>query len=407
MKNLLMISFKNVIKSKERAVLTFLILAFGAMFYVYVYGLLGALLNISSNDTRAEETADIRIRIQNFDEENPLSQTNLFPANDAPFVQGGYTFTPRLMASAEADNYKDVLPINLVGIDPARDGAVFGVKTSRPEPVGDGYAWVGSALAQDLKLKEGDFINITFRTLDIDGESATISAAYEIGALLSSNNPIYNEKGVMIDINELQSLLGTNLVSYYSVRLPDIKTLNADAAALQKSLPNNEVVTWEYLTKEARESINIRKQFMGVFIMMIVLITLIGLMNTILISVWEKRKTTGTLRALGYSNQEIITLFVFEGLWIGFIGALIGTILGVLLNIPLVIYGINMEQFLKMGGETMNVGFYIPPVLKSQWDIPSIITPIIFMPLAAMLVSIYPARRSIKMSIVDCLRNKD
>ncbi|MGL5721937.1 MAG: ABC transporter permease [Brevinema sp.] len=403
MKQLLLLSFKNVVKSRERVILTFLILTFGAMCYTVMSSLLDGLLSASVDETRAEDTADIRIRHANFDEEKAASEDNLFLTNETPLQNAGYTYAPRLFLSAEADNAQDSLPVLFIGIDPQKDAQVLTLKKSNDEPLDDGLVWVGGALARDLGVGEGDYINLTFRSLS----GAYISAEYEIGALLSSQLPIYDENAIFVDIADLNNLLNTNVVTYYSVKLDNNADLFKESAKIKELYPNNEVLNWFDMSKETRDTLNVRKQFMNVFILLIMLITLVGLINTILISVWEKRKTTGTLRALGYNNKEIMWLFIFEGAWIGFIGAVLGVLLGVLINIPLVVIGYSVADLIKIEGQSLNVGFTVPPVIHSTWSLSAILIPIIFMPIAAMLVSIYPARKSVKMSIVDCLRTTD
>ncbi|MGL4560750.1 MAG: ABC transporter permease, partial [Brevinema sp.] len=141
--------------------------------------------------------------------------------------------------------------------------------------------------------------------------------------------------------------------------------------------------------------------------LMILVITLIGIANSVLISVWEKRRLVGTLRAIGYSDRSILCLFIFEGAWIALIGAALGAFISALINIPLSFIGFDVLTLLKIGSKTIDVGFYIPPIIRTAWDLKIFLFPIIVTPIAAMLVSIFPAYKSIKMTIIECIRNND
>ena len=400
----LMMSLKNVLRAKGRAIMTLSILSLGILIFIFYGTFVEGFMNQSIQGSIDEEISHIRIRALNYDEDLPLNKTNMFYiSSDALDKIEGISYTPRLTMSADIDNYEDSLPIVLIGIDSTKDEKVFTLSSTSGEPLGD-TAWLGGSVARDMGVNIGDYVNLTFRS----PVGTYISGEYEVGGIINSGNPLFSEQGVVIALQELQSLIGTNLISFYSIKLDDKNQLESIATQVKRAYPNNEVLTWLDLTEDLRLMMEQKDGMLGSIYFIIALIAFLGLMNSILISVWEKRKNTGTLRALGYKDKDIIKIFVYEGFWIGLAGSILGVVLGILLNIPLSTIGINYGALATSGdGATMDFGVYIPNIIRSVWNPVYFIGPLIVIPIVAMLVSYFPAKKSIQMSIVDCIRNKD
>ena len=397
-------SLKNVLRAKGRAIMTLSILSLGILIFIFYGTFVEGFMNQSIQGSIDEEISHIRIRALNYDEDLPLNETNMFYiSSDALDKIEGISYTPRLTLSADIDNYEDSLPIVLIGIDSTKDEKVFTLSSTSGEPLGD-TAWLGGSVARDMGVNIGDYVNLTFRS----PVGTYISGEYEVGGIINSGNPLFSEQGVVIALQELQSLIGTNLISFYSIKLDDKNQLDSIATQVKRAYPNNEVLTWLDLTEDLRLMMEQKDGMLGSIYFIIALIAFLGLMNSILISVWEKRKNTGTLRALGYKDKDIIKIFVYEGFWIGLAGSILGVVLGILLNIPLSTIGINYGALMASGdGATIDIGFYIPNIIRSVWNPVYFVGPLLVIPIAAMLVSYFPAKKSIQMSIVDCIRNKD
>ncbi len=402
---LFMMAIKNILRSKRRTFRTIAVLSMGVVIFVFYGTLMSGFNAISLEETIKEDTAHIQVRKKNFDEDFPYTTENMFAFNASKLSEiEGMQYTPTIRLNGEVDNYEDALNVIIFGVDAESVSDVFDIKTTSEESLGD-KAWLGSSIAHDMNLSVGDFVNITFRTK----EGAFISAEYEIGGLLNSANALFSKNGVMIDINELQSMLDTDNITFMNIRVENESNIDQRKEDISRGYPNVQVLGLDELTKDLQALNDTKNAFMYPFYGIIALITFLGLANSVLISVWEKRKTMGTLRALGFFDQEIVKIFVFEGFFIGLIGAIIGVFIGVLINIPMANIGLDFASLAATGsGEfVFDADFYVPPVMKSSWDAIYFVGPLVAIPLFAMLVSYFPARKSIKMSIVECIQNKD
>jgi ABC-type lipoprotein release transport system permease subunit len=132
------------------------------------------------------------------------------------------------------------------------------------------------------------------------------------------------------------------------------------------------------------------------------IIAAVGISNTMLMAVYERVREIGMMRAMGMNNGDIRLTFLFEAGGIGLIGAVFGVGLGVIANWLMVRWGIDMSAL--MGH--MDIGYRVAGSFRSAWHPQAIVGGFVFGVIAAMLFSILPSSRALKMQITDCLRYK-
>ncbi len=100
--------------------------------------------------------------------------------------------------------------------------------------------------------------------------------------------------------------------------------------ALRGDLPDCMVVSWEEANRKFLDVLNVEKMMMFFLLIFIVLVAAFSITNTLITSVYQKTREIGLLKALGCSDGAVMRIFVFQGLLVGVIGSLAGTLTGIL-----------------------------------------------------------------------------
>lgn len=125
------------------------------------------------------------------------------------------------------------------------------------------------------------------------------------------------------------------------------------------------------------------------------IVSAIGMFNTMTIALLERTQEIGVMKSLGASNGDIWKMFLFEAVIIGFLGGASGIFIGVVAG-KLSNFGIN-KLANSLGGEEVTL-FYIPYEF--------IVIILVFSLIVGFLTGLYPARRASRLNVLDALRYK-
>jgi ABC-type lipoprotein release transport system permease subunit len=137
-------------------------------------------------------------------------------------------------------------------------------------------------------------------------------------------------------------------------------------SALAPALPGYEVESWNQNYPELEAAINTKGGVMNVFGVIIISIAAIGILNLLLMAVYERTREIGLLGALGVKPRQIAALFVLEGAMIGLVGAAAGVIVGLAINGAFAQVGLDYSSFASMSDYMALINSRIYPSLGLQ-----------------------------------------
>ncbi len=150
-------------------------------------------------------------------------------------------------------------------------------------------------------------------------------------------------------------------------------------------------------SKEIQQSItqivNVLQIMVGVFGMITVIASVFGIVNTQYISVLERTREIGLMKALGMRSRDVRRLFMIEAGWIGFLGGLIGAIVAIII-------GTLMNPWIS---DKLDLGEGNSLLIFRLTDILALIAGLI---LVAMLAGFLPARKAAKLDPIEALRTE-
>jgi len=129
------------------------------------------------------------------------------------------------------------------------------------------------------------------------------------------------------------------------ITLKQVGTESTVVAALSPMLPGYEVESWERNYPELGTAINRKSIVMDIFSVIIVMIAGIGILNLLMMAVYERTREIGLLGAMGLKPRQIATTFILEGTLIGIIGVIVGVGVGLAVNLSLGKVGMDYSQF--------------------------------------------------------------
>ena len=162
-------------------------------------------------------------------------------------------------------------------------------------------------------LTEGGGVNT--QTYGVTGTTATVIAALDNTA-------------VFMDLSDAQALMGTQQVPQLIVFLKETADTNPVAAKLRADLGGLTIRTWEQLSPYYQQANSAYQLVLAVARFIVLIVALFSISGTLSLSVMERLREVGTLRAFGTRRAGLLTMFVWEGLALGLAGALVGCAAG-------------------------------------------------------------------------------
>jgi putative ABC transport system permease protein len=170
----------------------------------------------------------------------------------------------------------------------------------------------------------------------------------------------------------------------------------------QMPIVRNQIVEMGYLVSSLSDVIEQANKIFGIvqiilamFGLIALVVSAIGMFNTMTISLLERINEIGIMRSIGAASSDIRLLFLLESVIMGFAGGVGGVIVG-FIGGGLANIGINILAS-SFGGQAVNL-FYFP-----VWFVLFII---IFSTVIGFLTGVYPAKRASKLNPLDALRYK-
>ncbi len=415
MKMILHIAWRNLMRNKRRTILSAVTIAVGMMYFAMMDTMMTGMDKGAVDNMIELSTGAVKIQTRKYEADQqslPLEhgisdrkEISELLMKDSR-VKG---ITGRTIFLGQLSNYEDVYPVQGIVVERENDENVFSLKQyiegeyfseeSRNEII------LGADLAEDLNVGLGGLITLYSRTR-FDTRNAD---EFVIVGLIKSTDPNINQNSVLItreageEFLELEGLI-TELVVSLNERNA-FKTLVNDMVEIQTTLrnafPEDTVMTFNETGADFMKMSESKSKFGYIFLMTILFIAAVGIFNTVLMSVYERVREIGVLRAHGMTPGTLTKMFMLEGFFTGIIGAVFGFILSLIVVYLFVEKGLPMD---KMAGDMDVTGMPIWGTLYGVWNIPSIIAAALFSIVISTVAAVIPARKAGKMSVTDALR---
>ena len=348
----LRLAWRNIWRHRRRTVIIVLAMGLSLGMMMFYDGLMDGFNDAIAGNAVRVLGGNVQVHAEGYREK--VDSNPLLPLDDAAAVVKAALSHPDVLAAARriqtgglVSNREGAFPMTIIGVDPEAEAPVsliaeHIVDGRYLEPTDVDSILIGKGLADALVLSVGD--RVTMVGSDIHKQNRqrtmTVIGIYDIGI------PSMEKATSYISLTEAQNLFNLRDKSTeVQITLKRVGLESAVVASLTSALPGYEVESWANNYPELGNAVGRKNIVMDIFSVVIVMIAGIGILNLLLMAVYERTREIGLLGAMGLKPHQIATSFILEGIMIGFVGVLAGVVMGLILNLSLMRVGLDYSQF--------------------------------------------------------------
>lgn len=339
MKLYLRLAWRNLWRHRRRTLIVVVAMAMGLGLMMWYDGLMFGFDQAIYGNAIKVLGGNIQIHAQGYRSEtgqNPLlplpdDQAAVQAALAQPQVQ---TATRRIITGGLLTSPEGAFGVNIIGIEPEKEAqvnlAAQHVSQGRYLNQDDGdVIFIGQGLADAMNVGVGDRITMVGRSThnQMRQRTMTVAGIYDLGM------PEYEKSTVYLSLAEAQALFDlAGRSTEVAIVLKQLGTEPKVIAAMEPLLPGYEIDTWRNNYPELMAAMTTKNGVMNIFSVIILLIAGIGILNLLLMAVYERTREIGLLGAMGLKPAQISLLFILEGTLMGLLGVAAGIVFGLLIN---------------------------------------------------------------------------
>lgn len=413
---LIRIAWRNIWRSKVRSIVVIAAVALGLWAGVFMMAFSWGLNSQRMRNIIDTKISHVQIHHPDFREDQEVS--DFIP--NGPKVLSELqadarvkAATGRILLSGMLQTTKGAWGVQVNGIDPASEAAL----TELPERIVAGKylspnksnrVLVGDKLMEKLgwKIEEGDSVSYKLRKklvlAFVGGDRETHNAQFRVEGVFKSQDSRFDGSNIYV--------LGADVSEYVADGQPihEIAYLLKDATTAEDSIyldevqsayPGVEVLNWKGIAPDLRlldETFGIS---VTIFMSVILLALLFGIVNTMMMAILERTRELGMLMAVGMTKARVFGMIMLETIFLTVVGAPIGL---------LAAYG-SVSYFGKVGIDISafaegSAQFGVSSIAYTSLDGSYYLQITIMVVVAALIASIFPARRALRLNPAEAVR---
>lgn len=406
---LLKLAIRNILRQKRRSFLTGLSMALGFLLAAVTMGLVeGSYGSIIDTFTR-DRTGHIQIHSGDY-LDRPSLYKKIRNVDDVvatvEAVPGVISAAPRVFAPSLAFANDKTSIGSVIGIDPAaesettsiaekkRDGPFLGTSQNGSlSPDGYDLVMIGRSVATSLKLEIGDELVLIGQS--VDGSIA--NDIYSVSAIIGSKDGT-ERMNIYMTIDAARRYLSMGPEAHEIALMTDspddaVKVATRIDAALDDDTLSTD--PWQVVEETFYNSMRADKEGNYVTTGVVMAMVAIGVLNAVLMSVMERTREYGLLRAVGTRPRQVFWMIVVETMALG----VLSTIIGFIVSLPVM-------QYLNVTGipiPPVEVGGMIMDAMVVEISAAVFVYPVALVLTTAFLVSLWPAAHSARITPVAAL----
>ncbi len=402
----LRLAWRNIWRHRRRTVIVVIAMAMSLWLMMFYDGFVAGFNNAIYGNAIKFLGGNIQIHAEGYKDNS--SRTPLLPLMDDKAAVESALAQPNVVAASRriitgglATTREGAFPVSITGIEPEAERPVSlpaqNITSGRYLSADDADSvLIGQGLASAMDVQVGDRFTIAGQSTheQMRQRTVTVVGIYDLGM------GEIEKRSVFMSLKEAQDLYGLpDQSTEVVVTLEKLGEEPGVIVKLEKTLPGYEIASWETNFPELKAALATKGKAMDIFGFIIILVAGIGIMNLLMMAVYERTREIGLMGAMGLKPRQISLLFILEGTMMGLVGLAAGIATGIALNALLGTVGFDFTSFSTITEYAALINERVYPTLGLE-KLFGRALPILII---SVLASLYPAYEASRREPADAL----
>ena len=401
-------AWRNVWRNRRRSLLTVSAIALGLAFNIFMRGIGdGFHEQMVDNSVRAE-IGHVQVHRSGYHDDPGLNRTLPDPEKVAQAIRSlpgvrGYSF--RVLGNGLASTAENSSGVQILGVNPAEEQTVTTIQRAiiQGRYLANGMQrpiLLGDRLAAHLNVSLDDKVVLMVQAAD----GSMGAQLFRVAGIFRSGYPEMDEGVAFTLRSDAQTLFGLgDRVSEVALLMDSSRQIPGVLETLKKDLTGEsvEILPWWQVEPFLQQFIQIDDAFFYIIVLIFFVVISIGILNTLMMSIFERVREFGVMMALGTKPRQIIRLVVAEAFALGLVGIVAGTLIGSALTQYFARQGINLSSF-SAGAAAVGI---TSSRVYSELTIANLFYSNLVVLAVVLLVALYPAVHAAGLRPVEAIRH--
>jgi ABC-type lipoprotein release transport system permease subunit len=399
------IAFRNILRQKRRTLLTMLTMFGGFTLCSFSIAWMdGSYNNVIDLFTR-NQLGHIQIHHPEYLDRPSLYRTvNDYESvgRSVETVDRVEAWAPRVYSAGLVSVGDNTTGVRIIGVDPEKETAATRLDKKVAEgkgfsPESDGEVLLGKGLAKRLGADIGDDVVVVSQGAD----GSIANDVYTLTGLIDSGNEMSDQMALYLHLADAQELLvlgsGVHEIAVVSTSIRGLYRLSdriAEAVGQQDLV----VEPWQVFARSFYDAMKADQKGNWISLVIITMLVAIGVLNTVLMTVLERTREYGLMRAVGTSPGLVFRLVILEVTVMAILSVVVGFAASIALNYWLSIGGVPLPISLEYGGVTFSR-------MYTEINVRSYMIPLLCVVLSAAFISVFPAIKAARTQPASAMRH--
>ncbi len=399
------LAFLNIGRNPRRSIITVLAVGVGLAALIFLWG-----FSDGTNEQMRENVIRLltgHIQIHALDFQKTLSPELTVPDRSAilekikslPHVQA---VTERAKCEALIGTSEKSRGVLLTGIDPTREIQVTDLKNHMKEgeflsQTDSRKVIIGDRLAEKIQLHVGDKAVVMTQAMD-----GTLSGyAYEVKGIFHTGSQPIDEVSAYITLRSAQELLGLDDATHeIVVRLTGRKAIPLFLSQMKAVITSDqyEILTWNQIIPEVEQWVQWSEAIIRTILLAVMVVIGVSIMNTVLMSVFERTRELGVMMAIGTTPGQVIRLILLETFILELFGIALGLVAGYLVTFYFGQVGIGFPELERAFSRS-----YMSTITYTRVEPFHVVQSIITLFIMTSFIGLYPAWKAGRMEPIKAI----